>query len=293
MKSKTVLAYFAAIVTILIWGETFISTKIVLNNGLLRPADLFVFRFLIAYIGMCLFYHKRLFSESLKDELLMSGLGLTGGSLYFLTENSALAVSNASNVALIVSSTPIATAIILSLFYKDERMNRGQIVGSAIAFVGMSLVIFNGEVILELDPRGDLLALGAVICWGLYSLLMKIVLGKYDIAFLTRKVFGYGLLTMIPYFMIFGWPNVSAQAMIHNPTVWGNILYLGCVASLACFLMWNWCLDILGTVRTTNLIYLQPFFTMLVGALVLREQITWTAIAGAVILIIGMYKAVN
>lgn len=139
MKSKTVLAYFAAIVTILIWGETFISTKIVLNNGLLRPADLFVFRFLIAYIGMCLFYHKRLFSESLKDELLMIGLGLTGGSLYFLTENSALAVSNASNVALIVSSTPIATALILSLFYKDERMNRGQIVGSAIAFVGMSL----------------------------------------------------------------------------------------------------------------------------------------------------------
>lgn len=178
------------------------------------------------------------------------------------------------------------------MFYKDERMNRSQIIGSVIAFIGMALVIFNGEVILQLDPRGDLLAFGAVLSWGLYSLLMKMTLGKYDVAFITRKVFGYGLLTMIPYFMLRGWPDLSLQSL-DSHAVWGNILYLGIVASLGCFLVWNWCLDRLGTVRTTNLIYLQPFFTMLVGALVLGEKITWMALAGAVILIWGMYRAVR
>lgn len=291
MKSKTLIAYLAAILTILIWGETFVSTKIVLNHGL-RPADLFVLRFLIAYAGMWLISRKRLFAGSLKDELLMLGLGLTGGSMYFITENSALAISNASNVALIVSSTPIATALILALFYKDERMNRSQILGSVVAFIGMALVIFNGEVILKLDPRGDLLAFGAVLSWGLYSLLMKMTLGKYDVAFITRKVFGYGLITMVPYFLICGWPEVSVEAM-SSPAVWGNVLYLGIVASLGCFLSWNWCLDQLGTVRTTNLIYLQPFFTMLVSAVILGERVTWMALVGAAILIAGMYRAVK
>lgn len=291
MKSKTLIAYLAATLTILIWGETFVSTKIVLNHGL-RPADLFALRFLIAYAGMWFIARRKFFADSLKDELLMLGLGLTGGSMYFLTENSALAISNASNVALIVSSTPIATALILSLFYKDERMSRSQILGSVVAFIGMALVIFNGEVILKLDPRGDLLAFGAVLSWGMYSLLMKMTLGKYDVGFITRKVFGYGLLTMIPYFLICGWPELSVQTA-SSPTVWGNVLYLGLVASLACFLSWNWCLDQLGTVRTTNLIYLQPFFTMLVGAAVLGERVTWMALAGAVILILGMYKAVK
>lgn len=291
MKRKTFIAYLAAIVTILIWGETFVSTKIVLSHGM-RPADLFVLRFLIAYAGMWLIARKKIFANSLKDELLMLGLGLSGGSLYFLTENSALAISNASNVALIVSSTPIATALILAIFYKDERMSRSQILGSLVAFIGMALVIFNGEVILKLDPRGDLLALGAVLSWGLYSLLMKMTLGKYDVGFITRKVFGYGLLTMVPYFMTCGWPQLSVEAA-SSPAVWGNILYLGIVASLACFLSWNWCLNQLGTVRTTNLIYLQPFFTMLVGAAILGEKITWMALAGTAILILGMYKTVK
>lgn len=57
----------------------------------------------------------------------MLGLGLSGGSMYFLTENSALAISNASNESLIVSSSPIATALILALFYKDERMSHSQV----------------------------------------------------------------------------------------------------------------------------------------------------------------------
>lgn len=291
MKSPKLLAYVVAVLTVVIWGETFVSSKIILEHGL-RPADIFVFRFIIAYAGMWLISHKRFYSANLKDETFMALLGLTGGSLYFLTENSALSFSTASNVAIILSATPLATSIIMALFYKEERMNRRQIAGSIVAIAGLVLIIFNGEVILKLNPLGDNLALCAVLCWGCYSLIMKSISGKYDTAFITRKVFGYGLLTIIPYFLVKGWPQFGS-AVLAQPVVWGNLVYLGLVASLGCFLAWNWALSVLGTVKTTNLIYLQPFFTMIIGYLLLGDQITWMAIIGALVLIGGMYRVVK
>lgn len=286
MRNTNRLAFGIAMLVVAIWSETFISSKILLNRGLM-PADIFVIRFLLAYLLMWIICPTKLFADSLKDELRMLLLGMTGGSLYFMTENSALSYSTASNVAIIVCSAPVLTAILLSAFYKDERMNLSQIFGSCIAFVGMILIIYNGEVVLELNPKGDVLALAAALTWGLYSLMMKKVSARYSTRFITRKVFAYGLLTILPY-LIWKCPlHIEADVLL-QPLVWGNLAYLGIVASMGCFIAWNWCLARLGTVRTTNLIYCQPFFTMLVAFLVLHERITWMAIAGTVILTVGM-----
>lgn len=304
---RSYLAYLIALLTVLVWGETFVSSKILLDHGL-RPADIFAYRFAIAYAGMWFISRSRLWCGNWKDELKMLLLGISGGSLYFLTENSALGYSTASNVAIILCATPLATSVLMALFYREERMKRSQFIGAFIAIIGLALIIFNGEVVLKLNPLGDNLALGAVLCWGTYSLLMKLVSDRYETAFITRKVFGYGLLTIVPYFLACGWPwDVSAGAaagdgsmtasglavLTSEPVVWVNILYLGTVASLACFLAWNWALRELGTVRTTNLLYLQPFFTMVIGGIFLDERITWMAVLGAVILSAGVYRVVK
>ncbi len=303
-EGNKALAYLVALLTVVVWGETFVSSKVLLAHGL-RPADIFAFRFIIAYAGMWLLSNKKLLSRNWKDEFYMLLLGITGGSLYFLTENSALEYSTASNVAIILCATPLVTSILMAAFYRDERMRRSQFGGAFIALAGLALIIFNGEVILKLNPLGDNLALGAVLCWGSYSMLMKKVAGRYDTAFVTRKVFGYGLLTIIPYFFAFGWPSLTgggtpltsgtglASGVLTDPVVWGNLLYLGLVASLACFLAWNWALKVLGTVKTTNILYLQPFSTMVIGSIFLHERVTWMAILGAVILIAGVYKVVK
>lgn len=287
MKNLRPIAFVIALLTVCVWAETFVSSKVLLSHGL-RPADIFVLRFSIAYAGMWLLSYRRFLCSNWKDELLTLLLGITGGSLYFLTENSALSFSTASNVAIILSATPLATAILMAIFYKSERMKLRQVFGSIVAIVGLALIIFNGEVVLKLNPKGDMLALGAVICWGFYSLIIRKVSKGYDTAFITRKVFGYGLLTIIPYFFLNGWPPLNAS-VLGLTVVWGNILYLGLVASLACFLAWNWALSVVGTVKTTNLLYLQPFIAMSFGHLILGDKITWMAILGAVILIGGMY----
>ncbi len=286
---KTKLAYMAAFVVVAIWSETFVSSKILLERGLL-PADIFVMRFVLAYLLIWIGSPKRLFANSLADEMRMLLLGLTGGSLYFLAENSALSYSTASNVAIIVCGAPVITAILLSYFYDEEKMSVRQILGSVVAFVGMILVIFNGEVMLRLNPKGDALAFTAALVWGIYSLIMKKVSPKYSTVFITRKVFAYGLLTILPYFF-FVHPLNLDMTVLSQPVVWGNLLYLSIVASLLCFVTWNWCLTAIGTVKTTNLIYCQPFFTMLVAYMVLDERITWMAILGTAILTIGMMLA--
>lgn len=279
----------AALGVCAIWGETFVSTKVLLESGLM-PSDIFFFRFVLAYLCGWLFCHRRLWAETWKDELLLLVLGIMGGSLYFLTENMALMFSTASNVAILVGSTPLVTAVLLSLFYKEERMCRRQVVGSLIAFAGMALVILNGQLRLHLSPKGDVLALCASLTWATYSLVLKRLSGHYSSLFITRKIFAYGLLTILPWLWLKS-PLQTDVAVLGRPLVWKNLLYLGLVASMLCFFVWNWALKRLGTVRATNIIYLQAFFTMFFSHLILGEHITLMAVCGTLILIAGMLMA--
>lgn len=287
--SNQVLGHLTALLVVMIWGETFVSTKMLLNAGLM-PADIFFYRFLLAYVLTWFVSYKRFFCRNITDELTTFALGVLGGSLYFLTENMALVYSTASNVAILLSSCPLLTALLLSIFYKSERLSKKQIFGSLLAFLGMVMVVLNGQLILHLNPRGDALAIGAAVCWAFYSLLMKRVMHKYSSWFITRKVFFYGLLTILPYYALVSPLNTDVN-ILSRPVVYGNLLYLGAVASMFCYIMWNWTLSKLGAVKATNYLYLQSLFTMLFASLILHERITWMAIAGAAILILGMIRA--
>lgn len=280
------LAAIVAVMVVAVWGETFVSSKILLSEGL-SPADIFFVRFSLAYIFMIFLSHKRMWADNLRHELLLFLLGVFGGSVYFLTENMALKYSTASNVAILVGTTPLLTALVTAFFYREERMNRRQVAGSLIAFIGLTLVVLNGQLMLHLNPVGDMLALGASLTWAFYSLIMKIVSKHYDTRFITRKVFGYGLLSILPWFA-FVEPLQTNTEILFKPIVWGNLLYLALVASMLCYVAWNWVLIHLGIVRATNVIYSQAVFTMIISYIVLHERITMMAISGTMILIFGM-----
>lgn len=278
--------HLGALLVVSIWGTTFISSKLLLNEGL-QPADIFFFRFCMAYICVCFVSHTRMWADKWTDELALLGMGILGGSLYFITENQAIAYSTASNVSILVSTTPLLTALLIAICYKKERMNKIQVAGSLLAFVGVILVVLNGQLILHLNPKGDVLALTASLTWAFYSLIMRRIMVRYDSKFITRKVFGYGLLTILPYFAFFHPLNLNTN-LLFQPFVAGNLLYLGLCASTGGFLIWNWVMQQLGAVKSTNYIYTQSLIAMLGSALILGERITLMAIIGAVILIAGM-----
>ena len=291
MKNQNFFGHVGALAVVTLWGTTFVSSKVLLNAGLM-PADIFFYRFLMAYCCMLMLSHKRLWSKSVWDELTMVGLGIMGGSLYFLTENMALIYSTTANVSILVSSCPLLTALVLAIFYKNERLSGKQIVGSLIAFVGVVLVVLNGQLVLHLNLRGDLLALTAALTWAFYSLFMKRVMSRYSPDFITRKVFGYGLLTILPFFLLVQ-PLNTDNALLLQPKIMANLLFLGLLASTGGYLLWNWVMQKLGAMKSTNYLYSQTLITMIAGHVILDEPITWMALCGAAILIVGTIRALR
>ena len=287
--SNTQLLYhLVAFITVAIWGTTFVSTKVLMLNGL-SPAQIFTLRFIVAYVLMVIFNHRRLFAATWKDEAKMALLGITGGSLYFLSENESMNFTTTTNTSLIVCSCPLFATLLVRLVYKSSRINNIQLLGSLLAFLGMVIVVLNGQFVLHLSPVGDALAFTACMCWAVYSLLMKSVSGSYSAAFITRKVFFYGVLTILPYYLFV--PGLPSMEVFTKPQVIGNLLFLGCLASMVCFLTWNWCIAKLGAVKATNWVYFNPITTMIFASWVLGEKITPYFLVGAVCILAGMYLA--
>ena len=310
MRRGNVFYHLIAFVVVVIWGSTFVFTKLLLQEGL-SPALIFTLRFIIAYVLLAAYQlfllspllcktvcantrPHRLFCKSWKDEFLMLALGVTGGSVYFLTENAAMLYTTATNTSLIVCSCPLFTMLLVALFYrKTERFTRRQVTGSLMACLGMAVVVLNGHFVLHLSPLGDLLAFAACLLWALYSLLMIPANQKYDALFTTRKVFFYGLLTMIPYYL---WNPAEMEAFISHfsashfalPVLW-NLLYLGVIASMGCFLVWNWVIRRLGAVEATNWVYINPVSTILFAWWLLSEHITVWFLLGTILILVGMY----
>lgn len=290
----SVLYHIIAILTVTVWGTTFVWTKLLINNGL-SPAQIFTLRFVLAYLLLLVFSllfkrgRHKWFANSVADELLMVALGITGGSMYFLTENEALRVTTATNTSLIVCSCPLLAAIVIGLLYRSERFRPVQIFGSLVACLGMAIVVLNGRFILHLSPLGDALAFAACLSWVLYSLLMKPAMKRYSTMFITRKVFFYGILTILPYYIFV--PGIPPLSVLSRPQVLFNLLFLGCVASMLCFLTWNRCLERLGAVKATNWVYLNPPVTIIFAWWVLGESITIYFLVGSALILSGMYLA--
>ena len=286
-RNSNIFYHLVAFLTVAIWGTTFVATKVLMLNGL-SPAQIFTLRFSIAYVLMLCFNHRRFLADSWKDEAKMALLGITGGSLYFYSENEAMNFTTTTNTSLIVCSCPLFATLLVRMVYKDSsRIHIVQLIGSLLAFVGMIIVVLNGRFVLHLSPVGDALAFTACMCWAIYSLLMKSVSNHYGAAFITRKVFFYGVLTILPYYLFIpGFPPIEVFC---RPQVFGNLIFLGCLASMICFLTWNWCISKLGTVKATNWVYFNPITTMIFASWVLNEKITPYFLVGATCILLGMY----
>lgn len=303
MASKRLWYHLLALAVVAVWGVTFVCTKTLIGAGM-DPAAIFVIRFVMAYLGIWVLDISgpgkvRILSDGWKDELVFLFLGVTGGSMYFLTENTALAYTQAANVAFLVCVAPVFTAIFTLIGRKvlrgrfadgleDVRLGFPLIAGTILAVAGMAIVIFDGSK-LEISVKGDLLSIGAALCWALYSLFMGQMTKDYGAVFATRKVFFYGLLTIIPFLGSHG--DSFSPAVLGQPVVYLNLIFLGLIASLACFIIWNLVMSKLGNVTSTNYVYLNPVFTLITAALILGERMTPMSILGCAAILAGVILA--
>lgn len=297
--------HILAVMTMALWGVTFVATKTLINEGL-TPAQIFTIRFMIAYLGLltvCFIRggrNKRALSLSLRDEFYFVIAGITGGSLYFLTENTALRYTQACNVSFIVCIAPLLTVLmtiaVKRLFkgpmvdgLEDVRVRFPLVAGTLIAIMGMILVIFDGNSV-SLSPKGDILAFMAALCWAAYSQFMGQLTDRYGTLFATRKVFFWGLITIIPVLLFSDNSNLLTVRFDHIQ-VWGNLLFLSTIASLFCFVLWNRIMLAIGNVTATNYVYLNPMFTLIGAMLILGERMTLVSGLGSAMILGGVILA--
>lgn len=280
--------HLLAILTIAIWGVTFVNTKVLLQQGL-QPTEIFLIRFVLAYLCIWPISPKSIKPQKWTDELWFFILGLVGGTIYFIAENTALALTYVNNVSFIVCTAPLITMLLAILFVKSVKATLPLTIGSAVALVGVGMVIYNGHFVLQLNPLGDLLALAAAFSWAIYSLVIKKVSSRYSATFITRKVFFYGIITILPILLLSDWQFPLEQ--LQKPIVWANLLFLSVVASFLCFLWWSIAVKKLGALATSNYVYLNPVTTIIASALFLNEPMTAMAYAGSALILIGVFVA--
>lgn len=280
------MAHCFALFTTFIWGTSFIASKLLLETY--TPAQVMFFRFVLAYIALWILYPRTL-KVSLREELGFAALAISGCSLYFLCENSALLHTYAANVSIIVAAAPILTALLAHFTLPDEKLRKTTFSGFAIAIFGVALVVFNGTVILKLSPLGDLLSLGAACCWAVYSVLLKQRVDKYSNLLLTRRIMLWGIISSLPIVAIEGAPIPFEPLM--GGTYLFCLLFLGLICSALGYILWNSATERLGAVVCANYIYVIPFFTMLAGAIALKEPVSAMGIIGAVLILVGLFLA--
>ena len=284
-KSKYFLGHILAILTAIVWGTSFISTKQLLTG--FTPFEILFLRFTIGYVALWVIYPHRLKLIDFKTEFLIFLAGFSGVTIYFLAENYALTYTYASNVSLLVSVAPLLTGLLAHFILKD-RLKKNFIVGFFVAIIGIALISFSGATVLKLNPKGDLLAIGAALLWAIYSIAIHKVGGKkINTLALTRRIFFYGLVTMIPCAFFLNFSVDKATVLI--PSNLFNLLYLGVISSAICYITWNKAMEILGAVVASTYIYVIPVVTVIFPFFILKEQITIYMILGIILILGGLY----
>lgn len=270
-----------ALICVLVWGSTFVISKGLME--FLQPLQLMLLRFTIAYITLWIVHPHWYFKW--REEWRFLLMAIFANTLYCWSENTALTLTQASNVSILVTTSPIVTALVLAVFC-HEKLSKRQSASFVIAFVGVVLVVFNGAFALHLNPLGDMLALLAAVSWSAYSMLLRRWSGEYPSVLITRKLMFYGIVTVLPLVLASG--EAIDYTSLFTAVNLAKLCYLGLLGSATCYMLWSNAVSRIGVLSANMYVNMVPLVTLIVSALVLGEKITLVGFVGIVLIISGM-----
>lgn len=285
MKAK---GFLFATVTILIWGITFVNTRALLRD--FNSYEILYVRFAAAYAALWILAPRRMRLSGGREEALFAAMGLTGVAAYQFLENCAISYTNASNVAILVSTCPMGTALLSTFVLREKPPTRRFVTGFLLALSGISCVCAGGIRDFHFNPLGDLLALGAMASWSVYSILITRTNSRgYEPILAIRRTFFWALAILTPFLPI-GFDFTPTTNAARFADVWScfHLGFLGLLASALAFVLWNRTCRILGTVTATCGLYLIPVVTAVVAALTLGETMTPLTALGTLLTIAGV-----
>ena len=276
------------VLTVIFWGLSIISTKVVLAQ--IPPVSIAFFRYSIAtaaLIPLALLTHS-LPKITLKDLGTIIITSMFGIVLYFLFENNALQYTTASNASMLVAAMPLFAIIIEALFFR-QRISWKMAVCILISIVGVYLVVtVDGRLDFSSSRfYGNLLMMGSMICWVVYTFLNKNLEGKYS----GMTVITYQSLASIFLFMPFVLPEIKRWPEFGSisPFILANLVFLGVVCSALEYFFYIYAVKKLGATVSTTFLNLIPVVTVVSGTLLLQEKLLWIEVLGMGLIMASIY----
>lgn len=288
MSNKNILPITLMLVSVILWGLSFISIDVVVE--VIPPITLGFSRFVIA--SALLFITKRIKEKETKmkkkDIPLFAVAGFLGVTLYFIFENNGIKFLDASTASLIIATIPIFSLISESIIYK-VKITKLKLISIILSFVGVYFVIGGeiGSLLQSNQAIGYILMFGAVFSWVAYSLATKPLFGRYSQLTIVyyQSLFGTIMFTPFIFFETIQWSEITGGIVL-------NVLYLGIFCSAIGYITYVYAMEKLGIAISSIYLNAIPLVTVVAGFFILNEEITlYKAIGG--ILIISSVTAVN
>ena len=276
---------FLALITVIFWGISLPATTVLLQNGF-TPNLITFLRFLVAAILLHLIIRKREIRPIAKEDRFHFYLmGLSGTTLFFFFENTALKFTTVSNTALITATIPLFTLVVAAVFYQKKILWQN-LIGIPLGLAGTALLFYKDLQVSSLHLKGDLLIIGSVTMWVIYSFSYRLVSEKYDSLAIVYRTFIYGCLFSVPLLLF----EIGQFYSINlNLSVLISLLFLAVLCTFLGYYFWNLALKNIGVKVTSNLILLIPVVSIACGVLFMKEAFSIPLLIASGFIILSAY----
>jgi drug/metabolite transporter (DMT)-like permease len=289
MPRPKLLTLLEALFAVIVWGGSFIATKVALRD--VSPITVVWLRFAmgVVILGIAVTTRRQFALPKRNEWLYFALLGFLGITFHQWLQSTALTTSRASTTAWIVATTPVFMAL-LGLLILKERLTWLQAAGILLAGLGVILVVSNGNLAsLELGrfgEPGDILVLISAFNWAVFSALSRRGLKSHPAARMMFYVMTFGWLFTGILFFAGPAPHEITQLSIDG---WLGVSFLGIFCSGLAYIAWYDALQALPAAQLGAFLYLEPPVAVVVAALILAEATTWAALLGGGIILFGVW----
>jgi drug/metabolite transporter (DMT)-like permease len=276
------ISHVMAIILMFIWSLSYLSIKVVSQE--VSPTLSAFYRFAVAAIILFIILKVKYPNEKIlkEDKFKLALGGVFGIAIYFIFENSAVANTSASNVAILIATIPVFTLFSQRIFYK-EKLTYGKIVGATLSLIGIVIIIASKDRVslFSKGSIGDFMALGAVFSWVIYNRVCSNFKGNYRSITITTYQIMWGSLFLSPSLFF-------STIQIPSTKVVLNIVFLSIFCSCIGYIIYVYCLKQLGATILTTYINLQPIMSLIAASLILNEVVTVGQVMGCIVIIVGV-----
>jgi drug/metabolite transporter (DMT)-like permease len=289
MERARAVAILEGLIAVLVWGASFIATKVALEDA--SPVTVVWVRFAmgVAVLGVAVAARRQFTVVPVKELPAFALLGLIGITFHQWLQSNALVTSQASTSGWIVATTPIFMAVLARLVL-GERFSWPRAAGIALAALGVLLVVSKDDPATLLAGRfgapGDVLILLSAPNWAVFSVLSRGALRRHPATRMMFYVITIGwLFTSV---LFFTGPGLSEIGRI-TPRGWSALVFLGIACSGLAYIAWYDALKHMPASQVGALLYLEPLVAMTVAAVVLSEPILLSTVVGGTVILIGVW----